>query len=215
MQIIKAFQEMAIAFYTITRYNLVQLKYQKEIILSMLNILELHDTYTSGHSQNVAKIATSIAENMGLDSNQVKETYWAALIHDIGKIIVPARILNKKGRLEEEEFERIKKHPVWGHQILKNSEQLSNITEYVLHHHERWDGKGYPHGLKKDEIPLISQIVAIADAWDAMRSERAYREPLDFYTALGEINRNKGTQFSPEIADVFLELMSERNEFYA
>jgi PAS domain S-box-containing protein len=139
----------------------------------------------------------------------VVDTYWAGMVHDIGKLLVPVNILNKKGRLSEEEYQLIKKHPVWGSQALADSAVLKHISKYILYHHERWDGRGYPEGIKSDEIPLVSQIIAVADAWDAMRSERSYRNPLTKKEALAEIKNNKGIQFSPEVADKFLKIVSK------
>ena len=109
--------------------------------------------------------------------------------------------------MNNEEYKRIKKHPVWGNKALSSSETLKPISKYILHHHERWDGKGYPEGLKEEEIPVISQILGVADAWDAMLSKRAYRDSLSFEKALKEIKANKGSQFSPQVADAFIKII--------
>jgi len=164
----------------------------------------MYDRYTSGHSESVANIASNIAQKMSLSKNEIKDTYWAGMVHDIGKLLVPLHILNKDETLTDSEYELIKKHPYWGYKALSKSDSLKHIAKYVLHHHERWDGKGYPYALKGDEIPLISQILAVADAWDAMTSKRAYRDPLSTDEALEEIKNNIDKQFSPKITKVFL-----------
>lgn len=216
---IKAFKSLASAFYTITRYNNIQNKFQSEVILSLLELLEIHDFYTRGHSQNVATLTREIAKEMKLPEKGVRNAYWAGLIHDIGKTLIPDSILNKKSDLSAEEFENIQKHPLWGYQILKNSQELKELARYVLYHHERWDGKGYPEGLKKDKIPLISQIISVADGWDAMRSKRAYRDALSYNIAIKEIEENSGRQFSPVAAKALLNVLrvnkSFENKYYS
>ncbi len=216
---IKAFKSLASAFYTITRYNNIQNKFQSEVILSLLELLEIHDFYTRGHSQNVATLTREIAKEMKLSEKGVRNAYWAGLIHDIGKTLIPDSILNKKSDLSAEEFENIQKHPLWGYQILKNSQELKELARYVLYHHERWDGKGYPEGLKKDKIPLISQIISVADGWDAMRSKRAYRDALSYNIAIKEIEENSGRQFSPVAAKALLNVLrvnkSFENKYYS
>ena len=176
------------------------------MILSLTSLLEIHDTYTKGHNEEVANLSKEIAQEMDLGPQVVKDTYWAGLLHDIGKIVIPQHILNKKGRLSDDEYEIIKKHPEWGFKALKNSKELFELAEYILNHHERWDGQGYPNGLKGEEIPVVSQILALADAWDAMTSQRSYRDPLSKETALREIVDNKGEQFSPVVVETFLKL---------
>lgn len=210
---IKAFKSLASAFYTITRYNNIQNKFQSEVILSLLELLEIHDFYTRGHSQNVATLTREIAKEMKLSEKGVRNAYWAGLIHDIGKTLIPDSILNKKSDLSAEEFENIQKHPLWGYQILKNSQELKELARYVLYHHERWDGKGYPEGLKKDKIPLISQIISVADGWDAMRSKRAYRDALSYNIAIKEIEENSGRQFSPVAAKALLNVLRVNKSF--
>ncbi|MTI71915.1 MAG: HD-GYP domain-containing protein [Firmicutes bacterium] len=175
------------------------------MVLSFTNMLEIHDKYTENHSREVANKAKRLAKFLGLNEKDIRDAYWAGIVHDIGKILIPSYILNKKGKLTDDEFFLIKKHPLWGYETLKNSDKLKDISEYVLYHHERWDGFGYPLGLKGDNIPLISQILAVADTWDAMRSNRSYRKALPKKEAIKEIRKNKGTQFSPRVVDVFLE----------
>ncbi|MFP4662473.1 MAG: HD domain-containing phosphohydrolase [Halanaerobiales bacterium] len=190
----------------ISRRKKAEENYIKDLIISITYILEMYDIYTSGHSRNVAEISTEIAQKMGLKKQKMDDIYWAGMVHDIGKLLIPLDIINKKGRLTDTEYELIKKHPVWGYMALNKSRYLIHIPGVVRHHHERWDGKGYPDGLKGDQIPLASQILALADAYEAMTSERPYRCAMSHRSAVREIISNTGTQFSPEVVDVFLEL---------
>ncbi len=185
-------------------YIITQGKFQKDIILTIIRILEYHDPYTKGHSKNVATIASLIAERIGLPDEGIRKTYWAGLVHDIGKIVVSDIILNKETKLTVDEFEVIKKHPVYGHDFLSNSTDLKELAVYVLSHHERWDGKGYPYGLKGEEIPLIARIISLADAWDAMKSKRSYRNSLSDEEALEQLIQHSGKQFDPYIVDIFV-----------
>ncbi len=185
-------------------YIINQGKFQKDIILTIIRILEYHDAYTKGHSKNVATIASLIAEKMGLSDEEIRKSYWAGLVHDIGKIVVSDSILNKEGKLTIEEFEVIKKHPVYGHDFLSNSTELKELAVYVLSHHERWDGTGYPYGLKGEEIPLIARIISVADAWDAMKSKRSYRNSLSDEEALEQLIQHSGKQFDPKVVNVFI-----------
>ncbi|MFW6035149.1 MAG: HD domain-containing phosphohydrolase [Halothermotrichaceae bacterium] len=191
---------------TIEKYHKMEQEKQQEIILSIIQMLEIHDTYTGGHSQNVGKLSKKIAEKLGLNDKKIKDTYWAGIVHDIGKILIPKKILNKKGQLSDFEYNIIKKHSRWGYQTLIKSNTLKKIAIYVLYHHERWDGKGYPEGITGEEIPLISQIICLADSWDAMSSTRSYRQALPHKKALSEIKNNRGKQFAPDIVDAFLEI---------
>ncbi|MTI69183.1 MAG: HD-GYP domain-containing protein [Firmicutes bacterium] len=177
------------------------------MIMAMTKMLEIHDTYTNNHSKSVAEIATKIAEHMDISKEKTKEIYWAGIVHDIGKTIIPSEIINKKGKLTDEEFEIIKKHPIWGYEALKNSEELKDIANYVRYHHERWDGNGYPDGLEGEDIPLIAQILTVADTWNAMTSDRSYRKALPKEVAKEEILKNKGSQFSPNVVDAFIDLL--------
>lgn len=199
----QSFATLATAFFSFQRYNKLQGQFTKELIISIIQILEMHDKYTSGHSENVAIIASNIAAKMGLPRKEINDSYWAGMVHDLGKILIPLDILNKEGSLTKEEYDLIKKHPYWGYKGLSSSKSLRHIARYVLYHHERWDGNGYPQGLEGEEIPLISQIIAVADAWDAMISSRSYREPLSEEKALQEIKDNKRSQFSPAVVEVF------------
>jgi HD-GYP domain-containing protein (c-di-GMP phosphodiesterase class II) len=202
MQVI---QDLANGFYRIKKYNDYKSMLQNDIVQSFIKTLEFHDDYTRGHSELVAKYSLKIGEVLGLEKKELEDLYWAAIMHDIGKIIIPVDILNKKEKLSDSEFHLIKKHPVIGYKIISKSETLKNISEFVLYHHERWDGKGYPKGLKGNEIPLLSQIISVGDSWHAMTSERPYKNKLSVEEGIEELIRNRGTQFSPEILDVFIE----------
>ena len=177
---------------------------QKETVYSMISLLEKHDPYTRGHSENVAELASNFAEYLGLDSRRVKDIYWAGIIHDLGKILIPHNILNKPSRLTSEEFELIKNHPVYCYEVFSNSVTMKEIALYVKYHHEKYNGKGYPEGLKGEEIPFESRILALADAWDAMTEERVYKKGLSFKEAINEIIRNTGYQYDPELAKKWL-----------
>lgn len=192
------------------RTNSTQTKNLKEqLIISLTKFLEIHDTYTNGHSQNVANLSVMIGRAMQLSKQQLEDIYWAGLVHDIGKILVPLSILNKEGPLTDEEYDEVKIHPLWGYIALQAADDLKNIAIYIKHHHERWDGTGYPDRISGDEIPLISQILAISDAWDAMTSKRSYRNAMSISIAIEEIKKNRGTQFSPEITDVFIGMLQK------
>jgi putative nucleotidyltransferase with HDIG domain len=179
---------------------------QKDIVQSFITALEFHDNYTKGHSESVASYSVQIGNSLNLGEKELDDLYWAAIMHDIGKIIVPSEILNKKGKLSACEYKIIKKHSQIGYEIVSQSDTLKDISEYILYHHERWDGMGYPKGLKGDEIPLLSQIICVADSWHAMTSERVYKKQLTKEEAIDELLKNRGTQFSPMIVDVFIKI---------
>lgn len=208
-KILKSFANLSSSFFAFKRFNNLKTNFTRELITSIINIMEMYDIYTKGHSENVAKVASVIAQEMDLPKKIVKDTYWAGLVHDIGKLLIPIEILNKKTKLTDEEYELIQQHPVYGKKALAGSEALKHIAKYVLHHHERWDGEGYPEGLKDNKIPLISQILSVADAWDAMLSKRAYRNPLTKEEAIKEIRENKNSQFSPKVVETFLEILEK------
>lgn len=207
VQKFKLFQRMFNGLYKLKMFSDVQKETQKDIVRSLVTALEIHDKYTSGHSSGVAVVSKQIGIELGLNPKKLDELYQASMVHDIGKILIPESILNKAERLTEEEFMSIKLHSTHGYNILKESDTLSNIAKYVLHHHERWDGKGYPYGLLKDEIPLLSQILCVADAFNAMVTERVYASKMSIDDALREIRDNKGTQFSPKVVDALLKCM--------
>ena len=211
IETLKSLSGFFTSFIATHNYLSNQGKFQKDMILTMIRILEYHDPYTKGHSKNVANLASMLAEKLGLNDEMIKKTYWAALVHDIGKIVVPSSILNKEGKLTIEEFEVIKKHPVYGHDFLSTSSDLRELAKYVLYHHERWDGKGYPSGLAGEEIPVISRIISVVDAWDAMTSDRPYRKGLSFEKAKSELLEHSGMQFDPNIVKRFIEIVDQES----
>ena len=202
--IVNAFSNVASSFIGMQRYMIEQGKFQKQLLMAMIQILEIYDPYTHGHSEKVAEYSALIAQDMGMKKEQIQRIYWAGLVHDIGKILVPQGILSKPDKLNYHEFETIKSHPEWGARVLQTSEELQDIVESVLYHHERWDGKGYPEGKKAEDIPINARIIGMADAYDAMISDRPYRVGLKLDEAIEEIRQNSGKQFDPTIVEVFL-----------
>jgi putative nucleotidyltransferase with HDIG domain len=188
-------------------YNALKEKMTSQIIISMSKLLELHDDYTKGHMENVGKLSKRIAIEMGLSETQVDEAYYAGLIHDIGKAIIPKEILNKKGLLTKEEYDLIKKHPETGHDILQQSPQMNKISKNILNHHERWDGQGYPNGVSGENIPLISRILTAADAFDAMIHDRPYRKALSLNEAKSELVKGSNAQFDKNVVKALLSVI--------
>ncbi len=178
----------------------------KNTILALSNAVDARDSYTAGHSERVAKISLLIGKNLGLPDEELKKLEYAALFHDIGKIGIPDSILLKNDRLTDEEFKVIQKHPEMGVNILKSIGFLENILPSIKHHHEKYIGKGYPDNIKGEEIPLGARIIAVADTYDAMTSNRPYRKKLSHKTAVDEIINNKGLQFDERIVDAFMEI---------
>ena len=147
---------------------------------------------------------SKIGEKMELDASRLKNLHTAGLLHDIGKIGVENTYLNKDGSLNDEEWKEIRKHPQISHNILSSVNDYAPLAEIVLSHHERWDGNGYPNGLMHEEIPIEARIISVADAYDAMTSDRSYRKPIEMVDVIEEFKRCSGSQFDPEIVDVFL-----------
>ncbi|NOU96228.1 HD domain-containing protein [Paenibacillus sp. LMG 31456] len=178
-------------------------------ILSFSKTIDARDPYTSFHSKNVAGYAQKIATELGLSKREVEAVHLAGLIHDIGKIGTPESILQKESRLTDEEFDIMKRHAEDGYQIIKDIKRLQELgaSEMIRHHHERMDGRGYPLGLKGDEIPLGARILAASDAFDAMTTNRSYRQKLSIETAAEELRRHSGTQFDPQVADALLKIL--------
>ena len=180
-----------------------------ESIETFTGFIDAKDPYTNGHSKRVAIYTRSIAEAMGYEGEELDRIYYIALLHDCGKIGVPDNILRKPGKLTDEEFEIIKSHTVRGGEILSRFKSLKNVGEGALYHHERYDGSGYPEGRAGEDIPLIARMICVADSFDAMNSNRVYRKKLTREYIIGEIEKNKGRQFDPKIADVMLRLLRE------
>jgi putative two-component system response regulator len=175
-------------------------------VTALAYALEAKDKYTSGHSQRVAETSVAIATELGMPQDSIEKIRLAGLIHDIGKIGVRESVLNKPSGLTEEEFQHVKYHPEIGEHILTPIVEDEEVLKMVRHHHEHYDGTGFPDGLSGEQIPLGARILALADSYDAMTSERPYREAVGVRTACAEIERSKGTQFDPEVADAFLRI---------
>jgi len=175
-------------------------------IRAISNALDTKDSYTNGHSLRVTLYSMILAKELNLDDAFMEDIEIAGLLHDIGKIAMPKSILCKNGKLTDEEFLVMKSHPLRGEKIVINIKKLHMISSWVKAHHEKWDGKGYPDGLKGTEIPLPGRIIALADTYDAMTSTRPYRTALSHEVAISEIKRCAGTQFDPELAALFVSL---------
>lgn len=168
--------------------------------------IDAKDAYTCGHSRRVAYLGEMLARAAGASPDQAERVRISGLVHDVGKIGVPEAVLGKAGRLNDDEFELIKQHPVIGHKILRDIPQLVDVLPGVLYHHERYDGKGYPDGLAGEQIPWVARVLGICDTFDAMSSTRSYRPAMPREKTLGEIQRCAGTQFDPQLATLFLTL---------
>ncbi len=180
------------------------------LLHSLTSTVDAKDAYTCGHSERVALLSRHLAAQIKLSDQQVERIYMAGLLHDVGKIGVPESVLQKTGRLTPEEFEQMKKHPQIGARILADVKQLEDIIPGVMHHHERYDGRGYPGGLAGENIPLMGRIICLADCLDAMTSNRTYRKALPLEVALNEIRRCSCTQFDPTLAEAFLQITPEQ-----
>ena len=178
-------------------------------IMVIANTIDAKDAYTSGHSMRVAQSSAAIARRLNWPEKDVQNIHYIALLHDIGKIGIPDAILNKPGKLSGAEFEVIKKHPVIGNDILKDIHIVRNVAEGALYHHERHDGHGYPFGLAGEKIPYCARIIGIADAYDAMTSNRIYRRKLTQENVIKEFENGRGTQFDPQLTDLFLKMLRE------
>ena len=179
----------------------------KQTVAAIAKAVDAKDERTGGHSQRVAEYSRQIAKACGMSNDECQEIEWAAKLHDIGKIAIPDAILNKDGRLTDEEYARMKSHTLEGAEILKDFTLLKHVTEGAEYHHERPDGKGYPKGLKGEEIPIYARIIGVADAFDAMTATRVYRKQMDFSYVLGELEKGRGTQFDSKYVDILLHLI--------
>ena len=195
-----------------TRQSLKRQMEYKSITLESLQAIartiDAKDEYTNGHSLRVGHYSRQIAENMGMEPDEVENIYYIALLHDIGKIAIPDQILNKPGRLNDEEFKIMKSHTTRGAEILKGISTIPQIIEGAKSHHEKYDGSGYPEGLKGENIPLVARIICCADCFDAMASKRVYKKPFSLEVIIGEFERCAGTQFDPEIAKIVVGMIS-------
>lgn len=186
-----------------------QIQMGNETIITIARTVDAKDENTSQHSQRVSEYSVMIAEKLGYSKEDQEVLRKTALLHDIGKIAIPDRILNKAGRLTDEEYGVMKSHVLRGAEILKHFTFIEHVDEGALYHHERYDGKGYVNGLKGEEIPLNARIIGIADAFDAMTANRVYRKKLDLDFVLEELRKGRGTQFDPGLVDILLELLED------
>ena len=160
---------------------------------------------TEEHSERMVKLSRALGRELKLSDQQLVDLDLVSTLHDIGKICIHEKILAKPGKLTREEWAEIKKHPEAGYRITQASSELTRVAQYILCHHERWDGKGYPSGLAGQSIPLLSRVIAVVDAYDAMTQDRPYRKAMAREVAIEEIVLNAGTQFDPDIARIFVE----------
>ena len=204
-----------------TRLELEFLKDEQKSIMTLFsqtatalaNAIDAKDEYTHGHSMRVAEYAKKIAAAAGKDEKFCEDIYYAGLLHDVGKIGISKSIINKTGKLSDEEFAEIKKHPVIGKQILSSISKSPYLSIAANSHHERYDGRGYPEGLKGEDIPEIARIISVADSYDAMTSKRSYRDPIPQQKVREEIVKGAGTQFDPEFAKIMLHLIDLDTEY--
>jgi response regulator RpfG family c-di-GMP phosphodiesterase len=181
-----------------------------DTLTALANAVEARDLYTRGHTERVWYMAGSLATQMNWGEEKIQEVRMGSILHDIGKIGVPDAILNKKGPLNQQEFEIMKSHTTQGVTILEGIEFLKPAHPYVLYHHERYDGKGYPEGLKGEDIPMEGRLMAVVDTFDAITSERPYRKRGDLLKGVREIKENSGTQFDPFVVEIFLEAWEKK-----
>ena len=180
---------------------------------ALAKTIDAKDMYTNGHSMRVAKYSGMIAQRMGLSEKEIEDISNMAMLHDIGKIGIPDSIINKASKLTDAEYDIIKKHPEIGYQILSEMPELKDIAIGARWHHERYDGKGYPDGLKGDDIPLKARIICVADSYDAMSSNRSYRKFMPQDVVRSELEKGCGTQFDPVIAGIMLDIMKEDRDY--
>ena len=183
------------------------------VVHTLADAIDAKDAYTKGHSGRVAEYSREIAKRAGYSIERQEEIYMMGLLHDVGKIGVPDAVINKPGRLTDEEFEKIKAHPGRGAKILQNIEEMPQLAIGARWHHERFDGRGYPDGLSGEDIPEEARIIAVADAYDAMTSNRSYRDIIPQEVVKGELEKGSGTQFDPQFAAIMLEIIKEDVEY--
>lgn len=179
-----------------------------QTISALANAIDVRDTYTSSHSQRIANWAATIARHMEISPDEVRKIYWGGLLHDVGKIGIPDEILKKSTELSKEEWEIMKTHPIIGAKLISTIKKISGVAPIVEHSHERYDGLGYPHGIRGEDIPVGARIISVVDSFSAMRDDRPYKKPLSKTKAIAEIKNNAGTKYDPKIVDVFLELVN-------
>lgn len=213
--------EYAFAIAMLVPVGMIYLYFRKEsqlqialqtVLVSLTKMVDMRDSYTYEHSQSVAWCAKQIAYQLKLSDAEADSIYQAGLLHDIGKVGVRDNVLLKKGPLSDQEWILMRRHPILGANLIRLLSFMNVDTEAIRHHHERWDGKGYPDHLAGERIPLAARIIAVCDAWNAMRTDRPYRKALSVEKALTEIERGKGTQFDPDIVDAAIAVFRKENQ---
>ncbi len=200
--------------YTYQQKFLDGMSYRNAIINTLLAILHEKNSETEEHSKRIENYCYSIGSKLQLSSKEMNELSLLSLFHDIGKVSINPKILQKPGSLTSAEWEEMKRHTESGYQIAQVTPELTMIADLILSHHERWDGNGYPHGLKGEEIPLPCRILAVVDAFDAMTNDRVYRKAMSREEAILELERNAGAQFDPTIASLFINMVLGLNDSY-
>ncbi|MCQ2240868.1 HD-GYP domain-containing protein [Treponema sp.] len=203
---------MSLIYFSIANYNhdSQDLRIEKlslKLFITLSQTVEAKDMYTNGHSMRVASYSEMIAKEMGFDAEEQRKIYFCGLLHDIGKISIPDSIINKAGKLTDEEYNEIKKHSASGWNILHSIDEFPELAHVARWHHERYDGRGYPDGKQSDETPMYVRIVTIADAYDAMTSNRSYRSVMEREKVLSIIREERGKQFDPDVTDAFLKIL--------
>jgi len=183
-----------------------------DTIRALAAAIDAKDPYTKGHSERVAETSVALAQELNLSDRDIEDIEYTALLHDIGKIGIADKILGKKGSLTNQEYEKIKEHTIMGANIIEPVDFLKNSYEAIYHHHERYDGKGYPDGVKSKDIPVFSRIIAVADAYDAMNSDRPYRKKLNKDKILKELTDQSGKQFDPEVVEALISVLDRERE---
>jgi len=200
--------EISVMVENIGLYQSIE-KFYIELVETLARIIDAKDSYTGDHATRARERAVKLARKLNVPQKMLRTIEYAALLHDMGKIGIDEKILTKPGKLTEEEYNQIRKHPEIAYDILSPIEFLSPVAKIILYHHEWFNGMGYPDGLKEEEIPLGSRIVSVIDAWDAMISDRPYRKALSKETAIDELKKGAGKQFDPNVVEAFLSLIEE------
>ena len=203
---------LAIAVWRLAVLLRASVEEEMRLVISFSSLIEMKDGYTEGHCARVKNWAAGIGRGMGLSPRGINDVVIAAMLHDIGKIGVPDAILNKPAKLDEEEFKVIRGHPARGADVLAAFKRLAGAAEVIRHHHEAYDGTGYPGGLRGERIPRGARIVAVIDAYDAMTSTRSYRPAMPAAKGMAILRENRGKQFDAEVVDLFCRLLTEGME---